>query len=300
MLALNYATLLVVVVGVPGNLLMFIIYTNKHLTKLAASVYFRVIALSDLLIIANFLKLFVEDVYSLRLQTQSEIVCKLTKFIGYFLDAFSAWCLTAVAFDGFITVFHTPRLKFTQKPHFAMILILIFIAHNLLFYFDVLLLYNLVPIDNSTLDNVTTSFECATSSSNSIVIMDFMNSTLVPFAIMFALTLMTVSRIQYSRNRMRRFSLTHQSSQMRDVKFTMTVILLNAIFLILNVPSPLVNTLTYYNLIHLNQFTNKLLARFFLYLRNMFYATIFYLQLAVNTIVRNQFLKLFQRLKSQT
>lgn len=300
MLALNWATLIVVVLGVPGNILMLIVFSKKQLNKLSTAVYFRAIAVANLIILVNCIKLFCEDKYGVYLLNQTSLLCKLTIFGTFFIDSFSAWCLTATAFDGFVTIVHPAMFKICLTPFFALFLIIIIIIYNFLFYSNTILFYDLNETNSTSTNDSkisSSSFECESLVSDIINLMDLINSTIIPFMIMFVLTIVTVNQVLHSHNRMRRFSSTRQLNQthQKDVRFSMTVIILNLVFLILNVPTPLMNTLGHYQWVRLDPFVFKLLIRFFTYLRNLFYAIVFYLQLAINVIIRKEFLDLFNR-----
>lgn len=107
--------------------------------------------------------------------------------------------------------------------------------------------------------------------------MDLLNSTLLPFVIMIALSIALVYCVRLVRSRVK---------SKRDNRFIVSVISLNIIFLVLNLP---IATIA---LTGDDSIQNQLVLYFFQYLVYLYYAIGFYVQLVVNSDFKNEFLKL--------
>ena len=109
-----------------------------------------------------------------------------------------------------------------------------------------------------------------------------MNSALLPFLIMFFISISLITFVHRSRSRSR--SNNSSSSSRRDIKFAITVVSLNIMFLLLNFP------------IALNDLPFTLMGDYFYHISLTFYYAYyslgFYIQLIVNSDFRHEFLRM--------
>lgn len=118
--------------------------------------------------------------------------------------------------------------------------------------------------------------------SNALDWMDLFNSTLIPFIVMIFLSIILIFFVYHSRSKMH--SRSSSSTMRRDLRFSVSIISLNVIFLILNLPITIVDLLGSPSSIF--EYISDVL-----YFMN--YAISFYVQVVVNIDFRNEFLKLF-------
>lgn len=115
--------------------------------------------------------------------------------------------------------------------------------------------------------------------------MDFFNSTIVPFIFMILLSIALIHTVRASRLRVHS-NASSSSQSKRDNRFAISVISLNLIFFILNLP------IVIYDLISVNTQTSELFDFVVEFLYYSYYASNFYVQLFVNSEFKREFLKL--------
>lgn len=126
------------------------------------------------------------------------------------------------------------------------------------------------------------------------------NNTLVPFVLILTFSLATLAAMIHSQRGIKSLGLDHSRSKkrrQRDIKFGMTMIVVNLLFLLLMA----VNQLKYFTI--LNPFNPKkqlIPFRIFnmciLQLSDCYFMTNFYVQLAVNKMVRRECKRLLRQL----
>lgn len=295
--SLLYASLLLVVIGLPGNVLMFAIFSRQTLSKLSVSVYFRAMALSNLFININWLKKFSEYQYGFVVIDQSDFLCKSVMFTIYTISAMAAWFMVVAGLDRFIVIVYPNRFLFIQKPRFTLSIVVLITIYNIIFNFHILFDTSLTLIANYTdTANTTMVYECDWPLKTVFYISILVNSTIIPFTIMTASTIGMCLVVNNSRNRMRQISNNSSSfdntrlKKMRDLRFTVTMIVMNVVFLVLNALNPFFNALEYLNIIPEIVPVDHIATGLFY----TFYSTVFYVQLAVNNLVRKEFLEIFR------
>lgn len=82
----------------------------------------------------------------------------------------------------------------------------------------------------------------------------------------------------------------------RDIKFAFTLIFLNLTFLILNLPTRLADALNFNRYFLVNPLGYYIILLLINLLYNLQFSSSFYIQLAVNNLVRKEFLDIFKYL----
>lgn len=116
--------------------------------------------------------------------------------------------------------------------------------------------------------------------------MDFFNSTIVPFIFMIFLSIALIHIVRASRLRVHSNGSSSSSHSKRDNRFAISVISLNLIFFILNMP------IVIYDLISVSTQTSELFGFLVEFMYYSYYASSFYVQFLVNSEFRREFLKL--------
>ncbi len=164
-----------------------------------------------------------------------------------------------------------------------------------------------IEYDNHTKTNVTV-YSCSAYETTSILSwLDLFNSTLIPFTLMILFTTITLKSLFQKR---RRFKFKNSSpsnnihkrvsskgmahfQRLKDVKFAFTSITLNVIFLVLNIPFCIFSLTTIYVSIDINYLILFKSIIFVFYYLN--FATVFYVNIIVNSMFKNEFFHLFRR-----
>lgn len=298
---INIVLLVVILLGLVGNVLSFRVYSNRKLKSNSVTIYFRAISVLNFLMILNvWVEFLTRTVEQFSPRDRFTIVCKLIYFNIYSMGPMTPWILVAISFDRFFNICFPKRFVFYKKRSFRQYVIAIVVGFNLGYY-------AFMPFESS-LEEVRTwdqssnqtiqATRCVTYyNERTIFWMDIFNSTLVPFTLMFILTLSAMCRVRNSRKRVDS-SRTHASSfiqRKRDKKFWKFSMALNLEFLLLNLP-----VVTYYLLssyVQIEQELNVVLIYLFSTIFYSFYAVDFYVQFVACEIFRHHFLLMF-KLKS--
>ena len=297
-------SLICVFFGLIGNVLMFVVFSKRRLRKLSISIYFQSMALVNLYITINWIKQYLNYVENYYLVKQSVFLCKAIMFTIYVAGPVSAWIQVVAGIDRFLITIVSPSSKFKliQKRSFQIAIVVFIFVYNSGYYFHMLFDYNLVLtiVNNSENNSSDYSVSCTNSDPLTIYIMDLLNNALLPFIVMIGFSLATICGVQRAHRKAKNFSLPHSSSsehahrvRMRDIKFAVTMIVLNFIFFILNAPNPIISLIAdYTNVYEYNSELFNRLEIWDIFSYYFYYMSVFYFQLAVNSLVRNQFFEI--------
>lgn len=282
---LNYMALTILLFGPIGNFFVFKIYSSPIMTKTSMSVYFRVISIVDSLNILNLLILYLTQEFDIDLSQSVSIFCSFQNYITYIQTPSTAWIMVIISIDRLCNVAFPRQLPILSNKLFQFFLSLTIILYNYTFYSFIVWNSYLVPLDdtgddinsyNSTgLNNETM---CLQNCNQSVLNwMDLFNSTVCPFVLMLILNSLVVGTLVRSRSRV-----SNKLSK-RDRKFALTVVLLNFIFLTMNLPLAILD-------LFIVQDNSNMLYYFFLLLYYMYSGIGFYVQLVVNDVFMKRFL----------
>lgn len=293
----NYFSLIIVPLGLIGNLLMFTIYSQPSLSKLPVSINYRVISIVNIYITLNWIRIFSIFQYNFYWGNRSTFWCKIVTFSVYTAGPISVWCMVAASVDNFISIVYPKRFAFTRHRSYALLVVSFIIIYNILFYAQMLVSFDLRAV-NSSSGNMS-ALVCYSPLENMTNIMDLINTSLVPFTIMITFSILTFVGVLKSRARMLKSSSAAQTgtvvfsrSHSRDIKFGVTLITLNIIFVVFNSPNSFYSSILLKNeIIEINNL-QRVLAYLVLLLYYMFYSLMFYVKTAINTIVRNEVRKI--------
>lgn len=288
----SFFEIFVFLMGIFGNIISFKIYSNKSMIKSSFSIYFRVVCVSDFLITVHSFTFLLQSVYDYDLHIKNDFLCKTLDYVVYVLSPISGYLLVVISIDRFVKIKFTHRFEFIYKRKFQISLIIVIISYNVLFYSG--FLWNKQLNENITVDNetnlTTVEYTCDDSPNmNAFYQMDVYNSAVVPYILMVFFSCATIWVVFQSRNKITPNSISNSGMSKRDKKFAFTSIALNTIFLILNLPVVLFIAYGNYLDEDLYNMIYKILNT--LYYSN--YGASLYVQLAVNSIFRSEFLFIF-------
>ena len=299
-------SLICVFFGLIGNVLMLVVFSQHRLRKLSISIYFQSMALVNLYTTINWVKIYLINVENFYLVDESAFLCKAINFTIFVAGPVSAWIQVAAGIDRFLITIVSPSSKFKliQKRSFQIAIVLFIFVYNSGYYFHMLFDYNLiVTIENNSNND---SFDYSTCENNDdrtiYIMMDLLNNTLVPFIVMIGFTSATIYGVLEAHRRTVNKSSSVSSTtseqahrvRMRDIKFAVTMIVLNLVFLILNAPNPIIAIIIDYSYVDENNSDMFYRLRIWdIFSYYFYYMSVFYFQLAVNSLVRKQFFEIF-------
>ena len=112
-----YITLVVVVIGVCGNVLAFVVCSRSNLKNTVFSIYFRSITVIDTLtlLLNTFLQKFMDAALSINISNSTNDVCRLTKIIAYALTVPSGWILVVISIDRYLSIAFPTRFPIRKN-----------------------------------------------------------------------------------------------------------------------------------------------------------------------------------------
>lgn len=289
-----WPSLLMLVFGIAGNVLLFIIYSR--IKKLSITLYFRVGALVDLFITLNWLKIFIRDKYHIYLTNISSFMCKSVQFSIITAGPISSFIQLVISFDRLVHIAYPAKCSFLSSFKFQVCVLVVVFGANIGYFFFLIIDYDLIitttitTLNDSNTTITTTKRKCIlkTISYDLLYWLETAN-TFVPFAMM---TLASVLMIVFIKKSRQRLSKRPRKSQIRDLKFAITAISLNFFFLLTNMPNPLYSLATNQIYTLIDPDLDNFFITLSVFVWYVFYVFNFYLQLVVNSLVRDEFFRI--------
>ena len=215
-------------------------------------------------------------------------MCKFYQFCNFALDALGAWCLVYISVEKFINIaFHSKRFIFKRTKNQIIFLILlcfftIIYNINVLFSVDIL-----VFSDNSSSSGFC--FPIDNEQALILAYMDLVKLIILPFSLMIIFSILLILSIFKSRNRVNiNNSIRERKRLFKDIRFSISLILMNLLFILLNLPLGILSFFTK------DYLTFGELYVAFGYIYYLASSINFYLIFLTNSLFRKEFLILFK------
>lgn len=271
------------ILGLFGNITGLLVIKKKSLKNIGPRSTYVYLFLMDIFYLIQILVPFLQYGFKIDVQTISDLVCRLFNFSNYSLDTQSAMMLAYISFERLISIKYSSKVSILRKEKTQLIYFLAIFIYNLVFYSPIIFFYSLQSYaDNSSNIN----YFCDFTSSNSQLIlsnMDLVNRVVIPFFLMTLFTIILIDFIFQSRKRIiKNYSSKQNKTFQKDIKFAVTSIVLNIVYVLFNLPVSIVIFVPNYYL--------YITYHLFLFLFYSSYAVNFYIILLTNSLVRNEFL----------
>lgn len=130
--------------GLVGNILLFVVYSQPSLRRLSVSVYFRCLAVvSSWQILFFFLTLS----YWNQLALSSQASYKIITYISELCLPTLSWLEVAATLDRFLSILFSMRVKFLKKRSIQFTVVASVLVYNMLFYSCVLFKLEIPNLD---------------------------------------------------------------------------------------------------------------------------------------------------------
>lgn len=287
----------VAVVGLLANTCMFVVYFQHGMRKLSVSIYFRCMALVCAL--QNLHNMFIiDDLFSLI--DNSDLMCKLVNFLLILFSPMCAWFELTAGLDRFLTIVFLPtRFKWIEKTCTQCLVVACVVVYNMAFYSKSLFSNYLIEYDTGDYA-YTVCEDCF--GNDGLEIVDFVNNSAVPFVIMLLTSVATFAGVIRARRRIRHVgqndtAINCQQTRRRvrrDVRFGMTMLAMNLAFFLFNLPFRLNYVVDWMSQIvgSEDDFAFFIFQVILIDAYDMYYSMNFFVQLAVNSLVRRECVKL--------
>ena len=230
--------LVIGVIGIIGNILVFVVFSRPSLKKYSYSFYCKVMAIADIGVFIFTFKNWASYVLDADLDLVAPFFCSICTYLVYSFGGLSITMLSLITADRMITIVYSNRFAFLKKPWFQWLIVFAAIVYNV--SFNVLpAIYNRIVEINFGSNSSIPSFKICTSSTKITVIQMWIllaNFFLFNIIINNLLNVKMIWFIVSSRRKVARISCKISNSTTRDRKFAITSIGLNLACTILKLP----------------------------------------------------------------
>ena len=281
-ITLQYFYPVIIIIGTIANILAFIIFSRKRFHNTIFATYFRFLLAVDtvgLLYLAT--GKFVYFRYEIQFRDFNQSLCGLTMLLAYSVPPVSAYTLVAISIDRFLTIAKPTFLLIRKKFSFQIYVCIGIVVAN--FIYNGQLFFSYLEIDDYYPNS--TRLRCLIPYQDTLQMMDLINSTIIPFLLMIISTILTIKSVFDSRKKISNQSNPNNPGRFRDIKFSITSIAFNIIFLILNFPfviSTQIDTI-------MTDIESEFLVAFILLLTYLNHGTVFFINYSVNTMFIEEF-----------
>ena len=288
---LVYTFPLISTISVIANILSFLTFSRKKFQNTVFSIYFRFSLFFDILSAITIpINKLLEFNFSIYFRDYNDSLCKFRYYFIYVLIPISGWILVIVSIDRFVNMAYPNRFLFKNKQSFQITVCTVIFIFNLAYYSPLLSYFiKINTIFNNSTNKTTYSFKC-TNYGYPTDLLNIMNTTIVPFSLMFLFTFLTLKTLFKSRRKNNQ--IRNDQIKKRDVRFTKTSIALNIIFLLFNLPYGVFSIL----ILRYKKFTGPDLEHLLYSIVYITYyssfGSVFFINLKVNSIFRKEFMKM--------
>ena len=236
--------ILLVLFGVPGNAIGFIVFSRKKLSKFPARNIYRFMAIVDTIYLLSQIAEDTMNYIGFDLRLVSDITCKLYKFYNFAFAPISFWLLVYISIERFISI-RFRSVKFFQNGKIQFIIIAAITVYNICLYSPMLDYMQIFETNINSTNSSQILKRCrlrVPSFSKVISVMDLINAVILPFIFMAITSILLIVTILTSRLRILNLSSEQDRKKLaRDIKVGITCIILNIFFFFLNLPICIAN-----------------------------------------------------------
>jgi hypothetical protein len=298
--------IILISIGTVGNLFTIYVYTRKYFHRASLAFYYTCLALVDLLILYfGLIKFFLNAMNYTNLILYSEFTCKFFTTIIYILQQFSSWILVLASLDRYLLINTERYFLFTRSKKFRYysitsigLLLVLLNAPNMI--------YLTISVSNLTISNNQTSSssiiqikECLLKenpyfNNRTADVLDLLVFAIIPFVLMTLCTYLISKSIFDSKIK---FVKTRKRLK-REYQFSVTIMSVNIIFLILNLPICVLLILRNFQDDKRITFEQVVVFDFAFAITNTIsyinFSSSFLIHLTMNRLFRHRFFKIFK------
>ena len=293
--------LIIAVIGMIGNILVFIVFSRPNLKKHSYSFYCRVMTISDIGVLIYFFKNWVSYVLEANLDIVSPFFCSISRFILYIFGGQSTFIITLITADRMLTVVYSNRFAFLKKRWFQWLMVFVGIVCNVSINSLSVIYIHIVEIDiNQTTNSSTTPIKVCYLDPEITYKQTWI---ILAFFIFFNIIINNILNVKIiwfmvssRRNVTRNSTINLSRSSAKDRNFAITSIGFNLSFMVLKLPFIIALIVMFNTEISFDVFiaiqtvvyTIALLDHGFSFLMNFFLNSIFHDEFLVLTGIKKQ------------
>lgn len=289
----NIFPLLVFIHGLIGNTFGLILMLRKELKMIGPAKMYQYLFIIGLINLLQTFKLYL-DSFGINLATLSDLSCRFYAFYKFIIASILPMILVYISIERYISIKYTHKRFILRNETNQFFYFIGLICFNLILCSWVTFHFDLIDKRNSTIKDkfitnisVSNNFECVLNKKIwTWALIWALVGKLIPNLLIILFTILLLKTIFKSRQRViTNYTFNQNETFRRDVKFAFTSLLLNIIFILLNVPL----TIIYYT----NSIKDPNLFLFLMNLNNLSFSIDFYLIFLTNSLFREQFLLIF-------
>ena len=225
---------IVLCLGIIGNTFGFLILFKKKLLQIGPRFIFQALFLTDSIYLVQILQPYLAYSYNKDLSLVSPFVCASYWYFNYLLSSISPWLLSYISVERYISIRYSKWKLILRNITNQWIFFIIIVTFNFVYYSEVIFLSGFQSTNNSN----TSSSQCVFNSIEAQAIisyMDLAHRVIIPFILMVISSILLIESIRKvrlpisgSRRQDRRLK--------KDIRFAITSILLDCIYLVLSLP----------------------------------------------------------------
>ena len=291
----EYIRLIIGVIGFIGNVLSIIIFSRRSLSKYSYSFYSRAMAISDVFLAFCCLIDWIGYNFGAHLEALGPFFCKIFEFMAFYFAGFSIHMLTIISIDRMLTIVYHRRFLYTKKRWFQFLMIGIVACAMVLTCILVPLSFNLVEVNQANFSQPIHICLIASDILNIEMWIITINFIIVNIIINNLLNFKTIRFIMESRKRVMNENENRKSISSlltRDRKFAFCSVCLNLSSMSFKLPFFLSIIIVSYSNRSPDEifFINKVTGT----INNMENGFSFFINLFVNSLFYNEFLRLIR------
>lgn len=297
--------LLIMFLGLIGNTFTIYIFSKKCFRKCSIGTYYSYLSLIDsLILVLGSTRFFLEANNQINITTLSNLTCKFFTSTMYILQQISAWILMFASLDRIFLVKVPPVLIFKNVKKLkifvilATTLFLIFLNIPNIMFLEIkhkdIKQYNRSIINVKYCELTDGSF----FNNNVADIIDLFLFAIIPFVVMLISSIIISRIIFFSK---RKFYRTNMKKNKRDYQFAITILAMNFLFLILNLPICLHLLFRNFTDESKREYNERVLYNIVYTISNILsylnFSNSIFVNLALNHLFRKEFIKIFLKKK---
>jgi hypothetical protein len=272
-------SILIALIGIPGNIFVFCVYSRKKYRNVAM---FRYLMVS---VVCGTIQILLNCFFvSASVYIQNDIFCKISTYFQYISCGFVAWVTAVISIDRYFNVKYPRKYLFRNEFSFQLTILFIAFITTLLVYSPVIFHYNLV------FNSVLNSTVCGFFDSRSEFIINVSScilSLFVPFSIMMILTFLA------TRNLMKLKSNMNINVLKNELKLLEILLGLDLFFFSCYFPYyTCILTFNYLSLGHNSK--SQTILNFSIFIKNFYFSSNFCLLFWCNKVFRKHFFSLIK------
>lgn len=265
--------------GITCNILSILVFERKPLKKHSYSIYWKSIAVFDSLLLLHTFRHWSRRVLNADIDLISPLFCRFNEYQPYVAGGVSLWLESVITFDRYLTIVYPNRFTLIKQSRFQITVISITVAYCLIVFIGLPLSYRLDRIDGALICHMPLNVFRITA------VILVVNVTISNFLINPFLDFKIVSHLFSIRCNVgsNRFTAS-------DRQFAISVVGLNVSSIVLKLAFLLGCLLT--SFMHLNREETDRVISFCLILTLVEKADVFVINMAVNSVFRQEFLSM--------